>query len=160
MIIYIGSDHRGFKLKEYLRGFLKERGYEVVDVGDAKYDEGDDFVEYAEAVARKVSVDFENARGVLICGSGVGVDVVANKFVNVRSSLASTPDQAFDARNDDDANVLCLGANYLDEAAAGKIVATWLSTPFSGEVRFTRRLKKISDLETRVLRPLDGSDQE
>lgn len=153
MIIYIGSDHRGFKVKEHLKTFLKGKGYEVVDLGDDKYDENDDFVDYAEAVARKVSVDYENSRGVLICGSGVGVDVVANKFINVRSALASSPDQAYDSRTDDNANILSLGANYVDEAAAEKIVAVWLDTPFSGETKYGRRVKKISELEARVRNP-------
>ncbi len=160
MIIYVGADHRGFKIREYLLKFLKEKGYEAVDMGDVKYDENNDFVDFAEAVARKVSVDYEHSRGILICGSGVGVDVVANKFLNVRAGLAVTPNQAFDSRNDDDTNVLALGANYIDDAEAAKIVITWLSTPFSGEPRFERRLKKLSALEGRILKPLEEGETE
>ena len=84
MIIYLGADHKGFKLKEYLKNSLKEKGYEIVDLGNDSYDENDDYPDFASAVAQRVSVDYEQSRGILSCGSGVGVDVVANKFKNVR----------------------------------------------------------------------------
>ncbi len=153
MLIYIGADHRGFELKQYLVGFLKGEGYAVADLGNATYDEGDDYPSIAAAVAAKVSVDYEGSRGILICGSGVGVGVVANKFANVRAAFAGTPDQAYDGRNEDNANVLCLGANYTDAAAAQQIVTTWLSTPFSKEPRYVRRLKEIEELETKRFAP-------
>lgn len=156
MVIYIGADHRGFELKQYLINFLKGEGYAVADEGSAAYDESDDYPPIAARVAEKVSVDYEGSRGVLICGSGVGMDVVANKFANVRAALAGTPDQAFDSRNEDDANILCLGANYLDAAAARQIVLTWLTTPFSKEPRYARRLKAVADLETKLCVPRDG----
>ncbi|MBI4034078.1 MAG: RpiB/LacA/LacB family sugar-phosphate isomerase [Candidatus Brennerbacteria bacterium] len=154
MVIYIGADHRGFELKERLKLFLQDKGYQVVDVGAARYDESDDYPDFAEAVAKKVSLNYENARGVLLCGSGVGVDVVANKFRNIRSALVGNSDQAFDARNDDDANVLSLGASYLKPEEAEKIVLTWLTTPFAGEERFRRRLEKVRSLEMRVSHPV------
>ncbi|MCL4404092.1 RpiB/LacA/LacB family sugar-phosphate isomerase [Patescibacteria group bacterium] len=151
MLIYIGSDHQGFALKEKIKLFLSARGYSVVDLGAKAYEEGDNYPEYAAAVARRVSEEFETARGILICGSGVGVDVVANKFRRVRSALCASPDQAFDSRNDDDANVLAMGANYLDDATAHKIVITWLQTPFSGEARYRKRLEEVANLEERML---------
>ena len=147
MIIYLGTDHRGFKLKEHLKNSLKERGSEVVDLGNDNYDEDDDYPDFASVVAQRVSVDYEQSRGILICGSGVGVDIVANKFKNVRSALANTSNQAFDSRNDEDANVLSLGADYLTPEDALKIVEVWLTTPFSGESRHQNRLKKISEIE-------------
>jgi ribose 5-phosphate isomerase B len=155
MIIYIGADHRGFELKEHLKKFLKDKGYQVTDLGASAYQEEDDYPDYAEAVARKVSTNYENSRGVLVCGSGVGVDVVANKFRNVRSVLAATSDQAFDSRNDDDANILSLGANYLKPEEAEKVVLTWITTPFAREERFKRRLEKIRKLEQKVSHPVD-----
>lgn len=158
MIIYIGADHRGFELKEHLKNFLQSKGYQVADMGNASYDESDDYPDFAEAVARKVSANYENARGLLICGSGVGVDVVANKFRSVRSALASTADQAFDSRNDDDANILSLGANYLKPEDAEKIVLTWLTTPFAGEERFRRRLEKVRNLEQKVSHPINEEE--
>jgi len=156
MVIYIGADHRGFELKQFLVGFLKGEGYSVSDSGNSVYDESDDYIDVAAAVAQKVSVDYEGSRGILICGSGVGMDVVANKFPNVRAALAGTPDQAFDSRNEDDTNILCLGANYLDAAAARQIVLTWLTTPFSKEPRYLRRLKAVSELETKICAPREG----
>ena len=151
MVIYIGSDHRGFRIKEHLKTILKDRGYSVYDVGNEKYNESDDYPDFAKKVGEKVSVDFERSKGILICGSGVGVDVVANKYPNVRSALVSTPDQAFDSRTDDDTNVLALGANYVDEERAEKIVFTWLQTPFSGENRHVRRIRKIQQVEAEIL---------
>ena len=152
MLIYIGADHRGFALKEKLKLFLNAKGYSVADVGAKTYEEGDDYPQYAAAVAQKVSEEFETAKGIVICGSGVGVDVVANKFRRIRSALCASPDQAFDARNDDDANILALGANYLNDAVIQKIVTTWLQTPFSGEARYRERLNEISELEDKLLK--------
>ncbi len=152
MLIYIGADHRGFALKEKLKLFLSARGYSVADVGAKAYEDEDDYPQYAAAVAQRVSEEFETARGIVICGSGVGVDVVANKFRRIRSALCASPDQAFDARNDDDVNVLALGANYLDDATAQKIVTTWLQTPFSDEVRHRDRVDQISNLEGKLLK--------
>ena len=150
MVIYIGADHRGFDLKKYLKGVLMQMGYTVVDVGNEVFDENDDYPDFARMVGGKVSLDYENSRGILLCSSGVGVSVVANKFPNVRAACAASPDQAFDSRNDDNANVLCLAVNYLEPDEAKKIVTTWIQTPFSGEERHKRRLQKISDIETEV----------
>src|SRR3989344_6520810 len=146
MLIYIGADHRGFRLKESLKQYLKNSGYEVVDVGAEKLVEGDDYQDFAALAARKVSLDPENSRGILICGSGVGMDVVANKFKNVRSALALNPDQAAASKNDDNTNVLCFASDYIEEAEAQKITSAWMSAQFSGEERFQRRLRKIEDL--------------
>ncbi|MDP2703668.1 MAG: RpiB/LacA/LacB family sugar-phosphate isomerase [bacterium] len=147
MVIYIGADHKGFELKAELKEFIQGLGYQVFDMGAETLDEGDDYPGFAAAVAEKVSNEYENARGIVICGSGVGVDIVANKFPRVRSSLVSTSDQAFDARNDDDANVLALGANYVRSDDVKRILTTWLGTPFSGEERHRRRRDKISKIE-------------
>jgi ribose 5-phosphate isomerase B len=147
MLIYIGADHRGFQLKETLKNFLKNQGYEVVDVGNAQYDENDDYPDFAKLVGRAVSQDFWNRKGILICGSGVGVDVVANKFKDVRSALINNPDQAYLSRHDDDANVLSLAAEFTDEETAKQILKTWLATPFSNEEHHRRRLEKINEIE-------------
>lgn len=153
MVIYLGTDHRGFRLKEYVKGFLRELGYAVEDMGASKLDENDDYPDFAKAVAEKVNVGYENDKGILICGSGVGVTVVANKFMYVRAALISSPDQAFDSRNDDDSNILCLAADYLEPEAARKIVFTWLQTAFAGGERFRRRLNKILQIEQEVCKP-------
>ncbi len=147
MLIYIGADHRGFQLKETLKKFLKDQGYEVIDAGNDHYDENDDYPDFAKLAARAVSQDPWNRRGILICGSGVGVDVVANKFKGVRSALVNNPDQAYLSRHDDDTNILSLAAEFLDEKTASQILKTWLSTPFSDEEHHRRRLEKITQLE-------------
>lgn len=147
MVIYFGGDHRGFKLKEVLKEFVKEQGYEVFDVGNVIYDEKDDYPDFAKEVAKKVSSDPEGSRGVLICGSGAGVDIVANKFQGVRSVLGVSTDQVYDARHDDSANILSFAADFTATADAQKMVQIFLQTPFSGEERHQRRLEKISQIE-------------
>ncbi len=146
MIIYLGADHRGFNLKESIKQFLKDSGYTVVDLGNTRYEEGDDYTDFVKSVAEKVAADPSGSRGVVACGSGVGADIVANRFRGVRSVLGFSPNQAADSRNDDDTNVLSLAADYFDLDQAKKIVSVWLQTPFSGEERYKRRIKEIDDL--------------
>ncbi len=148
MIIYIGADHRGFQLKEILKKQLGELGYEFVDVGNDHYDENDDYPDFAASVGQAISQDPLNRRGILICGSGTGVDIVANKFKDVRSVLAINLDQAHASRNDDDTNVLSLAADFLTEDEVKKILDIWLKTPFSGNENHQRRLQKISQIES------------
>jgi ribose 5-phosphate isomerase B len=146
MLIYIGADHRGFQLKEVLKSHLNVRGYEAVDCGNERYEEGDDYPDFAATVAKKVSENPEENRGILICGSGVGVDIVANKFKGVRSALATTPEQARLSRHDNNANVLSLAADFLSENKMREIVNVWLETSFSGEEHHKRRLQKINSI--------------
>lgn len=150
MIIYIGSDHKGFQLKSYIESLLRNQGYEVFDVGNKKYDENDDYPDFVKKLVERVLKEYDKSRGVLMCGSGAGVDIVANKYPGIRSSLVFNPNQAFDVRNDDDANVLSLPANYISEEEAKKIVVTWLETPFSGKSHHKRRLEKIRDIEREI----------
>lgn len=147
MLIYLGADHRGFNLKEYLKGEIKNQGYELVDLGNSRYDENDDYPDSAEAVARKVSAEYDNARGILICGSGVGVDIVANKFKNVRSVLALSSDQVYNARHDDNVNVLSIASDFTSQGDALKIMKVFLATPFGGDPKYRRRLDKIAKIE-------------
>lgn len=158
MITYIGSDHRGYQLKKELMMMIKNGGYEVADLGNIAYDENDDYPDFAAKVAERVSRDSANARGILICGSGVGVCVVANKFANVRAALVGSSDQAFDSKNDDNANILCLGSNYVNADQAKKIVLTWIQTPFSDEARHVRRLQKVEQVEDQLLKPREDEE--
>ena len=87
-MIYLGADHRGFRLKEEIKKFLAEKNYQFEDMGNLAYDPNDDYTDFAKLVAKKVSEKPEENKGILICGSGVGVDIVANKFKGVRSALA------------------------------------------------------------------------
>lgn len=148
MIIFFGADHRGFELKEHLKQIVRDGGYEVEDVGARAYEEGDDYPDFAIAVAEKLSQnsDPQLARGVLVCGSGVGVDMIANKFKHVRAALGFNSDQIYSARHDDNVNVLCLASDFTPKEDAEKILKVFLSTPFGTDVRFQRRLSRIDDL--------------
>jgi len=146
MKIYIGADHRGFELKEELKKFLAEKGYEVEDAGAFKYDKDDDYPDFAEAVAEKVSKD-DSARGILLCGSGTGMDAAANKVRGVRATLAFSKEITRAARNDDDVNVISLPADFLKSQEAEEIAQTFLKTPFGAAERYQRRLKKIVEIE-------------
>lgn len=148
MIIYIGADHRGFQLKEILKKFLQDKGYTVKDFGNDHYDENDDYPDFASLVASEVSRDFIGSRGILICGSGVGVNIVADKFLRVRSVLAISPDHVLASRNDDDTNILALAADFLTGEQAKQIAAVWLLTPFSNNPRHKRRIEKIYKIES------------
>lgn len=147
MVIYIGADHQGFALKEELKPFLVNQLYEIEDV-TPEFKEGDDYPDVAKAVAHKVRMNLDNSRGIIICGSGAGVDIVANKFDKIRSVLGFSPDQVFDARNDDNVNVLALPSSFIDSESAKKIVEVFLQTKFADrEERFRRRIIKILEIE-------------
>ena len=145
MLIYLGADHRGFELKEELKKFVADQGYEVVDLGAAQKDPADDYDDFARAVAKKVGSD-PQARGILVCGSGAGMVMVANRFRGVRAALGFSTDQVFDSRNQDDINVLTLASNFTSAEEASSMVKIFLHTPLSGEPRYQRRLDKFSDL--------------
>ncbi|MDP3741245.1 MAG: RpiB/LacA/LacB family sugar-phosphate isomerase [bacterium] len=144
-MIHIGSDHRGFQLKRDLYDYLVKKGYQVSDLGTDS-EEPIDYPVIAEKVGRKVKED-PNNRGIVICGSGVGVCIVANKIDGIRAAQAWDPEVAKAARNDDNINVLCLSADYTETEAAEKITQKFLDTSFGGAERFNRRIKEITDLE-------------
>ncbi len=147
MKIYIGADHNGFDLKAKLYDFLIRSGHEVIDVGDLKRDADDDFPQFAgRAMSALLADDDIDSKAILICGSGQGMAMAANRFKGVRASLCWNQSEARSARNDDDANVLCLSARSTPEADAQAIMNTWLSTPFAGATRFKRRLQELDQL--------------
>lgn len=147
MIIYIGADHRGFYLKETLKRTLVADGYDVIDLGNTESNPDDDYSDCAAAVAQKVAGTGEEVRGILICGSGIGVDVTANKFKGVRSALAISADQIRAGRHDDDVNVLSIAAEFTEEKTALEIARVFLGTPFGKEERYMRRLDKLAKIE-------------
>lgn len=149
MKIAIGSDHAGFELKERIRGMLEDEDYEVIDAGPHEYDKYDDYPIYAGQVAKMVS-EGEADRGILVCDSGIGVDIVANKFPGVRSALVHEERLAKTTREHNDSNVLCLGALFVDEAKAEQIVHNWLETEFSGAERHKRRVHEIEEIENQL----------
>lgn len=147
MVIYIGADHGGFALKERLKQIMKTAGYDLTDLGAATQVVDDDYPDFARAVAERVSADPVESRGILICRSGFGMDIVANKFRDVRAGMPMSPDHAFQGRHDDDINVISLAADFIDEPTAVNIVKVFLSTPFAKEERYARRLEKIANVE-------------
>ena len=147
MIIYLGADHRGFELKDRIKNLLREHGYEIIDLSAPQLTPEDDYPDYAAAVARQVGTAPEQRRGILICSSGVGMDIVANKFRNIRAGLALSADHVYQARKDDDVNILVLPADFIKLEDADKIVQAFLATPFAGDARFRRRLEKIYQIE-------------
>ncbi|MEX1997587.1 MAG: RpiB/LacA/LacB family sugar-phosphate isomerase [Candidatus Andersenbacteria bacterium] len=147
MQIYIGADHRGLALKESLKNWLQEAGHEVTDVGPTTVNKDDDYPDYGIQVARAVGEAPKERRGIVICGSGVGMAVVADKVKGVRAGLIHDPRIAEAARRDDNINVLALGADFVDEEQAREVVSAWLTTDFSGKDRHQRRLDKIQRYE-------------
>lgn len=148
MKIFLGADHRGFQYKEKLKNYLKRNGFEFVDRGNFECEEGDDYPDFAAAVAEEVAKNPKEYRGIVVCGSGVGVSVVADKFAGVRACLPLSVDHVIAARRDDDVNVLAIAADFMSYPVAQEIVRAWLAAPFSGDPRHLRRLAKINAIET------------
>src|SRR5215813_15631813 len=145
MRIAIGCDDTGFPLKEHLLAALEASGHDLLDLGTFSTDPVD-HPDYARAVGQAVLRRFVDA-GVFICGSGVGASIAANKLRGIRASLCHDPDSARLAREEDDANVLCLGARDVAPDRAVAIAMAWLGASFAGEERFARRVSKIALLE-------------
>lgn len=154
-IIYLGSDHGGFHLKQAIKAWLTERGESVIDMGPLRLDPDDDYPIFAGAVAQQVSVHPEDL-GILACRSGQGVAIVANKYANVRAAVAWNTSTAKAARADDHANVLCLPSDELSDAAAEAIVTTWLQTQPKVEERYVRRLREIRRIEEQGVKSPHG----
>ncbi len=146
MKIYIGADHRGFELKDKISKWLFENGYEFEDVGAMSFNKDDDYTKYASKVASLVAND-NCSRGILLCGSGVGVDVVANKFDNVRSSIGKSVDQVTSGRRDDDMNILVIASDFTENKEALAMVEAFLKSKFSNEKRHQNRLDDIKKIE-------------
>ncbi|MDP8246988.1 MAG: ribose 5-phosphate isomerase B [Candidatus Tritonobacter lacicola] len=146
MKIAIGSDHGGYGLKEEIKRKLEEKGIEILDCGCFS-EESCDYPDFAEKVARAVGSG-EVERGILVCKTGIGMAIAANKVTGVRAANCRTVDDARLSRQHNDSNVLALGAGVVDPARAKEIVDTWLETPFEGG-RHQKRVDKISGMEKR-----------
>lgn len=145
MTIAVGADHGGFRLKVALVDFLKKLGHTVQDLGTFTED-AVDYPDYARAVARAV-LGRTAERGILICGSGVGAGVAANKFPGIRAAVCHDTFSAHQGVEDDDMNVLCLGARVIGPELAKEIVRVFLAASFSGAERHVRRLVKVAMIE-------------
>ncbi len=146
MKIFLGADHRGYELKEKIAKWLFEMEHAYQDVGADHLDPADDYTKYAEQVASLVAKN-EGSRGILVCGSGVGVEIVANKFDGIRAGIGKDVFQVEAGRNDDDMNVLVIASDYTEEKEAKAMLIAFLETKFSGKARHERRLEEIEKIE-------------
>ncbi|MCH8741529.1 RpiB/LacA/LacB family sugar-phosphate isomerase [Patescibacteria group bacterium] len=145
MEIFLGADHNGFKLKEKIKKYLKKMRIDFKDLGNSRFDPKDDYPDFAILVAKKVAKT--KAKGILICGSGGGMCITANKIKGIRAAQAFTIFQTRHLRKEDDINILCLDGWELKEKIIKEIVRTFLKTKFSKLIRHKRRIQKIEKIE-------------
>ena len=149
MRVAVGADHAGVPLNQAVIDEVRKLGHEVVDLGTHDVSQPDDYPDYAAAVAAKV-VSGECERGILVCGSGVGVTVAANKILGVRACMCHDTYSAHQGVEHDDMNVLCIGARVVGRELALEIVRAFMNARFTGEERHLRRLNKILALEQKM----------
>lgn len=146
MKIIIGADHGGFETKEKIKEYLLSNNFEVVDAGNLIYDAKDDYPDFAIAVAKKISAN-EAGKGIIICGSGVGACIAANKLKSVRACVCHDVYSAHQGVEHDAMNILCLGGRIIGIETAKEIVLAFVNARFSNEERHKRRLEKVLALE-------------
>ncbi len=144
-VVYIGSDHAGFKMKQLISAHLKRHGIEVHDEGASALVPNDDYPDYALRVCTQVLR--HRAKGILVCGSGQGMDIAANKVPGIYASIAWNKESAAVAKEHDNVNVLCLAGKLTKPSVAKEIVSTWIKLRFSDEPRHVRRVNKIKQIE-------------
>jgi ribose 5-phosphate isomerase B len=155
MKLVIASDHAGFPLKEEVRAYLAKSGHEVIDLGAFKCEPEDDYPDFAQRVGEAIKAG-EAPRGILICGSGVGVSIAANKIPGVRAGMCHDTYSAHQGVEHDDMNVLVLGARIIGTSLAYELVDTFLKAKFiTSEERFTRRFNKLMAIEAKYRRGED-----
>lgn len=146
-MIYLAADHRGFELKENIKKHLLDSGFETEDIGAFEYNKDDDYPDFASSASLKVSENPASNKAIIICGSGHGVDIVANKFKAVRAALCFNQQVAKQSREHENSNILVLASDWISSEEAKEIARIWLDTPFTGEERNVRRLNKIREIE-------------
>jgi ribose 5-phosphate isomerase B len=146
MRVAIGMDHGGYPLKEFILEELRKEGHDVVDVGAFNLDPGDDYPDFSRAVGEAI-LNGVAERGVLVCGSGVGAAVAANKMKGIRASVCHDHYSAHQGVEHDNMNVLCLGARIIGSEMAADLIRAFLAARFSGEPRHERRLHKVEEME-------------
>lgn len=149
MRIYLGSDHRGFELKEIIKQWLVENEYEVEDTGAFIFDPEDDYVDYALKVAESIEGSSEDDRGILLCGSGHGVDMVSNRFPNVRAILGFNDEVTVQGREHEDANILVLASDWIEPEGAVERVRMFLTAEKRDDARYVRRRTRVANLNIR-----------
>lgn len=146
MKIYLGADHAGFELKEKVKAYLENEGYDVEDCGAFEFDKNDDYPDFIALCATKVAQD-PNGKGIVFGKSGAGECIVANKIKGIRAVLGVNKTNVELSRTHNDANVLSLGSLFADEMLAKELTKIFLNTPFSNEERHIRRIEKIEKIE-------------
>ena len=146
MVIAVGCDHAGYPLKEHIVGQIRAAGHEAVDCGALALMPGDDYPDYALAVGEAIR-DGRAERGIIVCGSGVGVSVAANKVPGIRACMCHDTFSARQGVEDDSMNVLCLGARVIGPELASEVIRAFLAATFSGAERHERRLNKVKQIE-------------
>lgn len=149
-MIYIGADHGGFLLKEELKKMLSEDGTDVEDMGATNLDPTDDYPDFAHAVALKVAANPKNTKGIVICRSGGGVAIVANKTKGIRAVQVDSVEGAKHARSNDDANIIALAGDWLSIEQAKEIVKAFMQASFLAQEKDQRRINKILTIENSV----------
>jgi len=145
MTLHLGADHRGFKLKEKLKKWLAEKKIKFKDLGAKKFDANDDYPDIAEKAAEAI-VKGEN-KGILICGSGAGVAIAANKVKGARAAIGFNPRQVKKMVEDDNLNILCLAADYIGKFKAFQLTKIFITTQFKNKGKYLRRVEKIRGME-------------
>lgn len=146
-MIYLASDHAGFATKTLLTEYLKNSSHEYRDLGPFVYEYSDDYVDYATKVCEKVQSDLQNSKGILVCGSGEGMMITANKYRNIYAALCNSSREAVLSRQHNNTNVLVISQTDNPELIYKTIVVPWLETEFSNAQRHIRRIEKIKKLE-------------
>ncbi len=147
MKIFVGADHRGYRLRQSLIEYLQNAGYDVVDDSAPKLDPADDYPIVAQRLVKNIlTSDDHETRGILICGSGQGICMAANRFKGIRALLGYDRESVRSARKDDDANIICLPADVLEKDTANILVETFLNTTFVPEPRYVRRIHEMDDV--------------
>jgi len=146
-MIYLGADHRGYNLKEEIKKFFELEKIKFKDLGNLNYDENDDYPDFVKKVVGKVLSNPKEDKGILICGTGIGMSIAANKFKGIKAGLCLSGYMAKRAIEEDDINILCLAADITDVETSKKIIKEWLKAKFKNEERYKRRIEKIFEIE-------------
>lgn len=150
MRIYLGADHRGYEVKEHIKTWLVANEYEVEDVGNYVFDPDDDYVDYALKVAESIEGNGTTSRGILLCGSGHGMEIVANRFPHVRAILGFNDEVTVQGREHEDANLLVLPAEWVGNDEVVERVRMFLQTEKRDDARYVRRRERMANLQIRT----------
>ncbi len=145
--IHIGADHRGYCLKYEIKKYLQKKGYNIIDHGNNHYEAKDDYPIFGQKVCLAVKKNRQDNVGVLICGSGAGMNIVANKIKCLRAAVCWNKEIAKEVKNDDNPHILVIPADFVTKKEAKLILNKFLTTPFSGKIKNSRRLRQIEKIE-------------